>query len=552
MDSERHIPAKDNISASTEQNVVFSALREAEAYPYPVMKVEVRETHISMVFLTEAVVYKCKKAVSLDFLDFTTLEQRRRYCSEEVSLNRRLSDGIYQGVSAVTKTEEGYVLDGKGPVVEYAVRMKRLPDKRSMKRLLAKKALTETMMDQLVQRLVKFYRRTPAVEKPDAVGGWGTVFGNCEENFRQLQRLDPKRQPRRMFRRLQIIAAATRSFLRRRKRLFDRRVTLGRIRDGHGDLRCDHVYFTDRVQIIDCIEFNERFRYGDVAADLAFLAMDLDVGGHEAVSEALIDRFVRMSDDPDLFPLLDFYKCYRAVVRIKVNAFRLEELPRRSTEAERLRQDAGHLVDFAYRYALQMSRPTIWIVCGLPGSGKSTLAGKMAEVLDASLLRLDEIRKRLFDMDPNREHVVPFETGIYTPQASRLAYGRMLLEAQEKLKSGCSVILDATFADPDRRDDARAMARDEDVNLVFVECRAPRDELEKRLASRASEGGTSDARLEHLDAFVARFAAWKDSNRICRITVDTSGPVEDTLAAVLSEDHALLSRQVSDRIQTQK
>lgn len=537
----------DDSAVLPSQQRIFAALEKAETYPHPVERVDVRETHISKVFLTDRLAYKLKKAVRMDFLDFSTLEKRRRFCRSEVDLNRRLSDGVYLGVSAVTKSENGFVLDGKGAVVEVAVRMRRLPENRTLECLLSANAFTGEMLDELVDRLVRFYRGVPAARDPDTVGGWETVSENCEENFRALEELEETEEIKRLFDRMPVVAAATRSFLRRKKRLFERRASGGRIRDGHGDLRCDHVVFDDGVQIIDCIEFNDRFRFADVAADLAFLAMDLDVKGYERTSERLAAEFARRSGDAELYSLLDFYKCYRAVVRIKVNALRLREPSVPERDAERLRSETEALADAAFRYAVQMTRPTVWVVCGLPSSGKSTLALRMAEVLDASRLSLDAIRKELFGVGAGKACVVPFGTGIYTPEAGRLAYGRMMLEAQEFLRKGRSVILDATFADRAHRNHARTLAEDEDANLVFVECRAPRGVLEKRLAAREAEAGVSDARLEHLDAFVERFDSWEPSNRVCRIPVDTSGPVGDALTEVLAEDHALLSRQVQRR-----
>jgi hypothetical protein len=533
--------------ADRRQAEIFAAMRQPAFYPHPAEPLEWRETHISIVFLAGAHVYKVKKAVALGFLDYSSLELRRRCCQREVALNRRLSRGIYRAVRAVTLTAAGgYRLGGRGPAVEYVVCMRRLPEERSLTRLLHAKACSAGMIRRIAARLDRFYRQAEVVAQAEAAGGWHSVRENCEENFRQLASvarmgLDPRLTA--------IVAAATRAFLLRRRHMFENRLRRQCIRDGHGDLRCDHVYLSRGIQIIDCIEFNDRFRYGDVAADLGFLAMDIDFEGFAEISEQLMRAYVQRSGDGELFALLDFYKCYRAMVRAKVSGLRWLELDPASRAARRLQQDAARFLELSYHYALQMSRPTMWIVCGPPASGKSTLAAALAQALGGVVvLRLDAIRKQLFGLDPASAHVVPFASGIYAPEASRLAYGRLLLLAQEHLAAGRSAILDATFASRQHRDDARALARERDVNIVFIECRVSRQALAQRLREREERGDVSDARLQHLEELLRRFEPLTDMGSEIHLEVDTGQPLPNILPRLLAQDHALLSRQVEARL----
>ncbi|MBR9980388.1 MAG: hypothetical protein KFF50_05110, partial [Desulfatitalea sp.] len=355
-----------------------AALRDPKFYPHPADRIEIRETHISLVALAGDFVYKIKKPLDLGFLDFTALDRRKFYCRQEVALNRRLSRDVYLDVVAITR-DDAYSLEGAGQVVEYAVKMRRLPDEAVMGRMLADGRLEKAAVAALAGHLARFYTDARQDEETAAIGAWETVRGNCEENFSQIEPHAGTAIDRRTF---DIIRAATRAFLHRRKALFERRIADGCIRDGHGDLRTDHVYFTrDTIQVIDCIEFNERFRFGDVAADLAFLAMDLDFIGFPAIADAFLAAYVTASGDNDLYTLIDFYKCYRAMVRLKVNCLRLGQVD--AEQRPPLEREIRRHQQLAYGYALRYSRPVLWVVCGMPATGKSTVAKALARHLDA-------------------------------------------------------------------------------------------------------------------------------------------------------------------------
>lgn len=525
------------------QAEIFQAMERPDFYPHPVTTIRQRETHISKVFLTGTYVYKIKKPVNLEFLDFTTLAKRRHFCEQEVILNRRLTHNVYLDIVPITFKDGRYYLSGLGGPVEYAVKMRQLPEDLSMVRLLRRGGIDKGALQELARILAGFYGQAPTGGHINTFGSWESVRANCEENFRQTEMFAGRILDERMF---QIVRSATRSFLRRWQELFEHRIEMDKIRDCHGDLRSGHVYFTDEIQILDCIEFNERFRYGDIASDLAFLAMDLDYEGYPQIAHSLLKAYVGHTRDQDVFVLLDFYKCYRAFVRVKVNCFRLQEGNLVETERGRLLKETRQYMDLAYRYAVQFTRPTLWVVCGMPASGKSTIAKELAKALGVKVLRSDVIRKELFGLQPYEQIDVPFEEGIYSRGASSHTYGKLLLLAQEEIDKGYSVILDATYSSRHQRTEVLRLAKDMDTNLVFVECTCPEAVLKERLIRREATSSVSDARLYHFEEIKARFEPLNEVRVEMHIGVDTERPLEESMEHILSRDYVLECLQTAD------
>ena len=296
----------------------IQALLDPAAYPHPVAEVRLVQTHISYVLLAGDSVYKFKKPVNFGFLDFSTLAKRQFCCEQELLLNRRLCPEIYLGLVTVTRAGEGYRLNGEGEAVEYGVKMARMPEERMMGRVIAAGELTKAHLDALVAVLVPFYERAEHGPAIDRFGTAEAVAVNVLENFDQTRgyvgngALSAEQ--------FAAISASARGVLARED-LFARRIAASRIRDCHGDLYSANICLADRVYIYDCIEFNQRFRYCDVASDIAFLAMDLDYHGLPDLSAYFVDRFVAESGDAGLRELLPFYKCYRAYVRGKIGLF---------------------------------------------------------------------------------------------------------------------------------------------------------------------------------------------------------------------------------------
>jgi aminoglycoside phosphotransferase family enzyme/predicted kinase len=524
------------------QAKIFEAMKRPAFYPHPVTTIEERETHISKVFLTGDYAYKIKKSVNLDFLDFTNLKKRHHFCRQEVILNRRLAHSVYLGIVAITVKNDRYYINGPGEIVEYAVKMRQLPENLSLLRLVRRGELNDDSIDELARVLAKFHLQAHTAQTVNAIGSWQTVWTNTEENFRQTERFVGDLLDDHMF---QIIRAATLAFLIRSKILFERRIAKKKIRDCHGDLRTGHIYLSDRIQIIDCIEFNDRFRYADVTSDLAYLAMDLDYEGYPQISQHLINSYLEYTKDEEMLVLLDFYKCYRAYVRVKVNCFRLLENDLETNKRAKLYRETHRYMNLAYRYAVQFTRPTIWVVCGLPASGKTTIAKELAKILNVKLLQSDVLRKKLFSLQPLDHRDLPFGEGIYSKEATSLTYGKLLLLAQEELEKSRSIILDATYGSQHHRDEVIRLARDLDANIIFFECIAPYQILKKRLSEREAATTASDARLHHLRQFRARFEPLSEIREELRLRVNTDMELDAIMRQILSHDYALLSKQTA-------
>jgi aminoglycoside phosphotransferase family enzyme/predicted kinase len=482
---------------------ISEKMKRPDFYPHPADGIEIKETHISRVFLAGEFVYKIKKPLDLGFLDFTTIEKRRHFCTLEVELNQRLTKNIYLGVVSITISDKGYELGGPGPVVEYAVKMQRLADKFAMASLLDINAVDDKKIRLLLDVLTKFYSETKIDKQAEKFGSRKFIAADCHENFAQTACFAENLFDSGLF---ETIRKATAAFLRRKRPLFEKRLKSGKIKDCHGDLRTDHIYFMDdQVQIIDCIEFNERFRYGDIASDIAFLLMDLDSRGHGTTAENILSQYFLRTGDSDLMLLADFYKCYRAMVRFKVFCIRAGESDVNAAEKKRLKSAISKHIQLAGTYAAGFSRPFLWIVCGIPASGKSTIAEKLSKALEIPKISSDVIRKSTFSSLDKDFSGLEFETGIYSRDVTEKTYEIMLVKAREYIETGTSVILDATFGSKKFRADLLCLAANADSNIFFVECIAPDSVLKKRLAHRDSEPVVSDARLRHFDLLQSRF-----------------------------------------------
>jgi len=306
----------------SELPALIQALLDPRAYPDPPQRVELRQTQMSYVFLADDYVYKVKKPVNFGFLDYTTLENRRFYCRKEVELNRRLCPDTYLGVVPVTNDNGRICIGGKGEVEEYAVQMRRLPYEAMMDVLLAGNRVTPPMLAEVAATLVEFHKTAATGATISVFGGIDAVTKNAEENFTQTEKyigttISPDTYQR--------IKAYTEGFIKANAPLFHKRVADGRIRDCHGDLHAAHICFFNGICIYDCIEFNDRFRYCDVASEVAFLAMDLDHYGRADLSRGFVAAYVEESHDEELRQLLNFYKCYRAYVRGKVGCFQYDD-----------------------------------------------------------------------------------------------------------------------------------------------------------------------------------------------------------------------------------
>ncbi len=483
------------------ESFLWHELITKESLPFPTKEFRVLQTHISYIFITDEIVYKIKKPVNFGFLNFTTLEKRKFYCNREVELNRRLCPDIYLGVVPVVKRGGRFFIEDVAKpyvfpeceVVDYAVKMKRLPEEGMMKNLLAKGSLTTKHIDLIVKRLVPFYQTAETNEEISKYGSLEVVSYNIEENFSQTKDFVGKALTQRKF---ETIVSYSKGFMKEHANLFEKRIKEGFIRDGHGDLYSANICFDDlrEVYIFDCIEFNERFRCGDVCSDLAFLAMDLDFYRLDEFSKYFIDEYVKSSGDKDLLLLLDFYKCYRAYVRGKVGCFTSQDQSLSPKAREEALSLAQKYFDLSFRYAGGI--PKVLVFMGLSCTGKTYLAERMAQRYPVVYLSSDVERKRFLGLDPERHYYAEFERGIYSPEVSDKTYEILAEKARIEVSYGRDVIIDATFRKKKWRDMLFSALKDIPCELFFIWCVAEDEVVKERFAKRATERTSSDALFE--------------------------------------------------------
>jgi len=327
---------------------MVQALLDPKAYPEtPPQAIELVQTQMSFVLLTDDYVYKVKKPVNLGYLDYTTLDRRHFYCQREVELNRRLCPDVYLGVIPISRGSSGILVGGQGKVIEYAVKMRRLPQQAMMNVLLANNQVSLPMVTNVAHKLVEFHQRAETNANISAFGDLEAITKNTQENFTQTEKYIGSTISQEKY---QHIKDYTDSFIDKNASLFHKRIVDGRIRDCHGDLHAAHICFTNGICIYDCIEFNDRFRYCDVASEVAFLAMDLDYYGRADLSRSFVNAYVAQSRDEELLRLLNFYKCYRAYVRGKVESFKLDDPYISAEEKTRVLAIARSYFDLAESY----------------------------------------------------------------------------------------------------------------------------------------------------------------------------------------------------------
>lgn len=494
--------------------------------------VSLRTTHASWVFVVGDDVWKLKRPVDFGFLDFRTLEARRHFCAEEIRLNRRLAPDVYLGVEPVRRMAEGLALGaGPGTVVDWAVHMRRLPDEASAEALLARGALDAGLLEELARALASFLARAP---RADAYGAPEALRASVDENFAQVAPFVGD-----------LIAAGTleevRAFhvgeLRAKTERFLARVAEGRIRDGHGDLRLEHVYFlADRPggaapTVIDCIEFNDRFRCGDGAGEAAFLAMELEAARRPDLAAGFLARFAEAAGDLGLYEVLDFYLSYRAFVRAKVAGFVAADANAPPAVRARKREEARRDFALARSFAgAPLDRPFLVAVGGMIGSGKSTLAAGLGRTLAAPVVGSDRTRKELAGLAPTARG----DAALYAPESVARTYDELLRRAGLVLGAGRGVILDATFSASHWRRAAGDLARRAGARFVHVEARcADRALLEARLAARRGGGSISDATDAELDLLEARYEPIAAADPGPLVPVDAAGAPEAALAEAL-------------------
>lgn len=479
---------------------LFDQLKNPRFFGPNVTSVRLLQTHISYVALTGTYAYKVKKPVNFGFLDFSSLDKRKYYCEEELRLNKRLCPKLYLDVLPITKKDDILELDGDGTIVEYVVKMKEFPQECIMTNLLKQGKVSEKTIDRLCTILVDFYNSQIPSEEVKKYGEMPSVKQNIDENFEQTRPMIDITVPKEVFWSIKDMVTM---FFEKNKEVFGRRIKQGRICECHGDLHSGNIAITgNTIHIFDCIEFNDRFRFCDVASDIGFLAMDLDYLNHPYLSSYLIQKYIEKSNDLAVYSVLNFYKSYRAFVRGKVHGFQLNDPHIDPVTKGNLLDAAKKYFELSQYYArvfsldLKKHKPLAFLVAGLSGTGKSTVARKIAVDYHATQINTDVVRKEIAGIDQYEPHHDQFNAGLYDPKKIEETYNQVMQRAAAYLSNGENVVLDATFQKEKYREMARHIADTHHATLLMVHCICPDMVVKKRLEDRLKEKSVSDGRWE--------------------------------------------------------
>lgn len=511
------VQAETAVPSAFQQSLV-EAMLAPEFYPKPPPAVSYKETHISHLFFTDELVYKVKKAVRYSFLDYSTLAKRRHYLQEELRLNRRMAPSVYIGVMPITFDDLGWRLGGWAEPAEYTLVMRRLPDKRMLPFLLETGQVTPAMMGELAELLANFHANAPRVAAiaPDDYAA--QVQAQWHSNLADLAQAAPAIVDGESYLTIEQFGA---EFFRRHGETLKRRAAQGWLRDVHGDLHSEHICFApEGIQIFDCIEFEPKFRQCDLAAEIAFLLMDIEVRGGAHLIAPFRQRYGATIGDGEADALLPFWQCYRALVRAKVYALR----------GAAGRETALRYGRYAARLAWSALPPFIAIVSGFTGSGKSTLARQLSERIGVAAINTDVVRKTL--ANKMGRQAAPYNEGIYSAAMTAKTYATMARQAAQAIAAGRGVILDGTFVKRWQREKIVSLAQRRGIPLLAIHCTASADLTQERLAQRASLG--TDVSDGHWEIYLRQKDAFEPLDDIaatCRLELDTDAPIESLVAA---------------------
>jgi len=458
------------------------------------------KTHIDYVLVGHKYTYKIKKNIKFDFVDYTSLEKRKHFCLEEIRLNRRYSPEIYLGVVPVKLSFDGkYAFGGKGETIDYAVMMKTLPNERRLDILLSQNRVSPKMMEQIALAVLAFHSKAKTSRQIQAFGSWQHRIKVIDLNCYELDKFYKKIIDKNIYCE---VKSFLHNFVYDHKVIFKNRMQKGRIRDLHGDLHAGNIFYLNKPYIFDCIEFNQEFRYIDVAAEISFLLMELEFKGHKELAEVFLRTYLEKSKDWELLALLNFYKCHYAIVRAMVTAME-----------GKLGLTQKYL-NLAGRYA--NPKPLLIAIGGMIGSGKSTLAKKIADELSFPILQSDKIRKTLASIPlysrPDKRALKEF----YSSDFTKRTYASLYDQAEKYLNADESVILDASFAKIELRRPLISIAKRTKADFIFIEIKAPEKVIQKRLRIRQKEKRISDAGVALYYSFKKGYQSPDEiPNRLC-------------------------------------
>lgn len=508
-------------------NALIDQMREPEFYAHEVdAPIEVVQTHISFVVLTGPYAYKIKKPVDLGFLDFTTLEKRHHYCLEELRLNQAFAPDLYLEVVSIYERDGRYTLHRSGEdckVVEYAVRMRQFAESDLLINVFDRGEIDLDFAGRLGARIAAVHEAAPVVRPAGSFGSAEAMAESVRQNFETIRPFAGPIVPQQLFEDLRTFLD---TFIEENRRLFERRLEEGRIRECHGDLHLRNICLHEgRIELFDRIEFNDAFKNIDVMYDLAFLLMDIRYRGGRGIANRLLNAYLETTGDYSGALMLPFYQSVRALIRGEValllSADQDVDAPRREQAGKDGLRHLEHALEFTHA-----TQGRLIVTCGLSGSGKSTFARTLSQRIDAIHIRSDAVRKHLAGVDLS-EH----GEAIYSEAYSTATYSKLIERGILLAERGFSVILDAKF---DRRELRRKLvekATSFDLPVRFVHCHAPLDVLKKRLTRRFAD--VSDATEDLIDSQAMHFESFEGEEKETLISLDTQD--EDATERVINE-----------------
>lgn len=519
---------------------LIKALQNPALYDHPVDQFQLIETHISWVLLTGQYVYKIKKPVDFGFLDFSTLEKRRFYCEEELRLNRRLAPQLYIKVVSIQGSEAQPQLNGEGPAIEYAVKMRQFPQSAQLDRMLERHGLDSAIMDKLADKVAQFHLSNTPVDADSAYGDWQHVRQPVLENFTHVR---ASVQNPAVAARLDKLEQWSQQQLAELRPVIAARKAQGYVRECHGDMHLRNIaLWQDEIIIFDCIEFNENLYWTDVMCEIAFLVMDLEDRQQQALAQRFLNRYLELTGDYAGLQVLLFYKVYRAMVRAKVAGLRSAQEEAASDAFKQTWLEFEQYIALAESYT-RPDKPRLIINFGLSGSGKSVGTRLLAESLPAIQIRSDVERKRLFNVDRNAEVDTEIQTRLYSEQATKQTYAQLVELAGTLLEAGYTVIIDAANLKMWQRQLFIQLAENMQVAFSIMAYHADEAILKQRVIERAQKKeDVSDATLEVLQQQLQSHEPLTDEEQSMTVDIDTGQPVD--IDAIIKQLQAYRERSI--------
>ncbi len=477
---------------------ILESLRNPAAYPVQTRTVELIQTHVSWLFLTDTHVFKLKKPVNFGFLNYSTLDLRQFYCNEELRLNRRLCPDIYEDVIELHQTDSGASFVGNGTTIEYAVKMKRLPAERMLDRLIDSGSVSLEEIQIVAFKIAYFHAHVPSSPYISTFGSLDQIQLNWRENYEQTLPFRNSTLPPEV---CETICDYSDFYIDSHRLLFVERVDNGFIRECDGDIHLGNICLLNSMAyIFDCIEFNDRFRCSDTAADIAFLLMDLDYHHRPDLADAALTAYITATGDTDCAKLITFYKVYRAFVRGKVESLLALDTGICENDRAAAEKRATRYFRLAQGYCLRGRLPlTLFITCGTMGCGKSTLTEQLAFELGLVTFNSDVVRKQLAGMAEEAAVKARYGEGLYSKEMSQETYRQLRLLAARELSYGHSIIIDAGFGTAAVRTECAQLAAYYKAKFIILLVQCDHNEQRQRLQERTSRGGSvSDGREELL------------------------------------------------------